>query len=190
MRNPKFINTLEWAVRLNVCIKLTTYGMGKVFNGQFYLKGAIPEEIAIVPLGETTSYNLAWTFFGHSKGYILFIGLSQVAGAILFLIPRTKLIGGSILLPILLNIIVVDYFYGVAYGALFSACFYLGSIIWVFWLERQRLSTALQALLVARRKKKRTLQHQLIWVLGVLALFGVVFLMEFYGIGLFGYQDR
>lgn len=183
------LQIFEWALRLNVTFKLCTYGLGKILGGQFYRKGSIPEDVAMIPLGETGSYNLAWTFFGHSQGYILFIGISQLIGAILFIIPRTKLIGGAILLPILLNIIVVDIFFGVAYGALFSACFYAASILFVFYLSRAQIVRVFSGLFVFSEGSffKKT---PFLSIIIALVIFAAVFFIELYFIGFFGYEDR
>ena len=189
MKKEFFLRTLEWALRINVFLKLTIYGLGKIVGGQFYLKGHIPEEISKIPLGDTGSYNLAWTFFGHSRAYILFIGISQLIGALLFLFNRTKLVGGAILIPILLNIIVVDYLFGVAYGAMFSACFYLASILFVFYLYREQVIGVVKKLLVFSEgivdKKQRVLQAVIVMI--VLA---VVFFVEYFFIQFFGFEDR
>jgi len=189
MNKNFIIAILEWAIRINVFLKLSIYGLGKIFGGQFYLKGAIPTEIAQVPLGDTTSYNLAWTFFGHSKGYILFIGISQLIAALLFLINRTKLLGGAILIPILVNIIIVDYTFGVAYGAMFSACWYLASVLFVFYLYRENIRQAINSLLKASNGRNEKLK---LWklLLGIAGVFAVVFMIEYYGIVFFGYEDR
>lgn len=154
MKRINLLRLLEWALRINVCLKIANYGLGKIIGGQFYRPGSIPEKIAQTPLGETNSYDLAWTFFGHSNGYILFIGISQIIGATLLLFNRTKLLGGAILIPILLNIIVVDSLFGVAYGALFSACFYLASILFVFYMERELVTGIIRKLLVTSEEKK------------------------------------
>jgi len=140
-------------------------------------------------LGETGGYNLAWTFFGYSKGYIFFIGVSQLLGAFLFLFNKTKLIGGAILIPILLNIIVVDYFYGVAYGAMFSACFYLASVLFVMWMRKELIIGAIEGLWIPREtgwKKDKIL------VFGLIAIgcFAAIFFVELFGIQLFGFEDR
>ena len=185
-KNILFI--VEWALRINVFIKLFIYGAGKILGGQFYRKGEIPEAIASIPLGEVGSYNLAWTFFGHSKAYILFIGISQLIGAFLFLFNRTKLIGGALLIPILLNIIVVDAFFGVAYGALFSACFYLASILFVFYRKKEEIIEAISSLVITEPFSKiKKIPYQII-LIGI--AFGVVFLFELFFIGVFGYEDR
>ena len=189
MKQNTIIKLIEWALRINVFLKLTAYGLGKVLGGQFYTKGNIPEAVAQIPLGETNSYDLAWTFFGFSKPYILFIGISQLIGALLIVINRTKLLGGAILVPILLNIIVVDYFFGVAYGAMFSACFYLASILFMFYVSRVQVADALRRLLVYSTNKRERKQ-QLIQAAIVIAGLVVVFFVEYFFINYFGYEDR
>ena len=189
MKKKYLLFLLEWALRINVFIKLIIYGTGKILGGQFYLKDSIPIEIGAIPLNETGSYNLAWTFFGHSKGYMLFIGISQIMGAFLFLFNRTKLIGASILIPILLNIIVVDYFYGVAYGAMFSACFYLASVLFVVFLHRQNMTKAIRNLLMNSGIKFKG-KKLILTTAFVAVLFGLVFFLELFFIGVFGYEDR
>ena len=189
MKKKAIISVLEWTLRINVFLKLSLYALGKILGGQFYLKGEIPEAIAKIPLGETGSYNLAWTFFGHSRAYILFIGISQLIGALLLLFNRTKLLGGAILIPILLNIIVVDYLFGVAYGAMFSACFYLASILFVFYLHRERVMHAVKKLWVFSEQRSDKKQRLIQTVIIAFAL-AAVFFVEWFFIDLFGYEDR
>ncbi|NNM22504.1 MAG: hypothetical protein HKO54_03025 [Flavobacteriaceae bacterium] len=189
MRNYLNIRTIEWAIRINVVLKLLNYGVGKIIGQQFYTANNIPSEVAQLTLGEVGAYNLAWTFFGYSKGYILFIGISQIIGALLFLINRTKLLGGAILVPILLNIIVVDVFFGVAYGALFSACFYLGSILFVFYLHKEKLLRIIRDLIV--NSENQALKESTWTFIGsVVVLVVLVFFFEYFFIDFFGYEDR
>lgn len=186
MRKIKVITIVELAVRINIFLKLMNYGIGKILNGQFYLKGQLPESVSNIPLVNVDGYTLAWTFFGYSKGYILFIGFSQIIGAILFLFNRTKIIGGFLLLPILLNIIVVDYYFGVAYGAMFSAIFYLLGIIWVLGRKWKEIKNSLKKLLLEASDFKMNWKHYLL----VLAAIVAIFMLEYLGITLFGYEDR
>lgn len=189
MDKKYILGLLELALRINVFLKLATYAIGKIIGGQFYRKGEIPEEISQISLGNTGSFDLAWTFFGHSDGYILFIGISQLVGACLFLFNRTKLLGGAILIPILLNIIVVDYFFGVAYGAMFSACFYLATVLFVFYLNADKVKSAINELWIGKEKlwRGKKWYYGLIWVP---LLITIIFLVEWFFIDLFGYTDR
>tara|TARA_B100000508_G_C11389342_1_gene242609 strand:+ start:233 stop:799 length:567 start_codon:yes stop_codon:yes gene_type:complete len=186
MNKERIATVIELAVRINISLKLMIYGIGKIFNGQFYIKGKLPSEVASITLDQVDGYTLAWTFFGYSKGYILFIGLFQLLGALLFLYNRSKIVGAFILLPILLNIIVVDYFFGVAYGALFSAIFYVLGICWVLYRQRERWVPMMGRLLVYRKKTDKWAFTLLL----ALAVFGIIFYLEYLGIQFFGYEDR
>ena len=72
---------LELAARIYLWGMLSIYGLGKISGGQFYRNGKLPEEVAATTLGEVGSFDLAWTFMGHSYAYILFIGISQLIEA-------------------------------------------------------------------------------------------------------------
>lgn len=119
----------ELVCRIYVFIFLNIYGFGKIMGGQFYSPDRIPAEIASTPLSQVGSFELAWTFMGHSYAYILFVGISQIIGAWLLLFRSTKLIGVFILLPILVNIIVFDIIFLDAYGALGSAVIYFTMLL-------------------------------------------------------------
>lgn len=188
MKSINILPLLEWGLRINVFIKLFIYGFGKILGGQFHLKGQLPEDVANTSLSQTSSFDLAWTFFGHSKGYILFIGISQIIAALFFLLPRTKVLGGLMLLPILLNIIVVDYFFGVAYGALFSACFYLGSVLFVLYRSKNAIGRAIAKLWITRKESNG--KNLIVNIVLIAIVFGLIFGFELYLINLFGYDDR
>lgn len=76
---------IELALRFYVCLKIGIYAIGKMAGGQFYDKGKLPPELAVKPLQEVVGFDLAWTFFGYSYEYVLFIGISQLVGGLLFL---------------------------------------------------------------------------------------------------------
>ncbi len=141
-------NYIEFTARLYAATMLSVYGLGKLMGGQFYQDGNIPDTIATTPLAEVGSFDLAWTFFGYSFGYILFIGGSQLIGAALLLFERTKILGAAILVPILLNIIIVDYFYEISTGAMMSAISYFLAITLVLWYNRDKVLTALNSVLI------------------------------------------
>ncbi len=188
MKQLNIPSIVEWALRINVFVKLFMYGIGKIVGGQFYLRGELPQDVGATSLSEVGSFDLAWTFFGHSKGYILFIGISQLVAALFFLLPRTKLLGGLMLIPILLNIIVVDYFYGVAFGALFSACFYLGSVLFVLYRNRNAIGRAIAKLWITSKMSNG--KNLIVNIILIATMFGLVFGLELLLINFFGYDDR
>lgn len=145
MKTQHWAKALDLAARIHVFLFLNVYGLGKIAGNQFYRKGHLPPEIAEQKLGDVSSFDLAWTFFGHSTAYILFIGMTQLLGAWLLLWNRTKMIGIAILIPVMLNIVVLDALFEVE-GAIISAAIYLGLLLLVLWLNRSQVRHALAIL--------------------------------------------
>jgi len=101
------------------------YGLFKIMPIQF---GEISFWKMLQPYGESSPMGLAWTFLGHSKGYSLFIGLSEFIGGILLFHKRTKLLGALILIPVIVNVVAVNFFFDVPVK-LFSSALLLMAII-------------------------------------------------------------
>jgi len=168
---------VELAARIYVFIVLNLYGFGKMAGQQFYRKGKLPTEVAQQTLGEVGSFDLAWTFMGHSYFYILFIGLSQIIGAWLLLWNRTKLVGIAILLPILLNIIVIDmlFFDDGKYGAMASALLYFSLLIIILILNREKVLEIIRITTKnTRSMSKESVSRKLVFAsLLVILFFGI-----------------
>ncbi len=140
MKKFNFKEILEITCRFYVFFFLNFYGIAKIFGGQFYTSSTIPDEIAIIPIGQVPDFELAWTFMGRSFGYILFIGLAEIIGACLLLFEKTKLIGTLILIPIMVNVIVFDVFFLDKYGALGSATIYFLMLLTILLINKERIS--------------------------------------------------
>ena len=132
---------LELAARYYVFLIMNAYGWAKSMGNQFFRPGHFPEKAAQIPLAEADGFNLAWAFFGHSPFYIWFIGLSQVVGAWLLLGEKTKLPGAAMLIPILLNIVVVDIAYQISLGAMTVAATCLLLLLLMLFLNLATLKT-------------------------------------------------
>ena len=158
----------ELAARIYAFTMLTVYGTGKIAGGQFYQDGNIPEKVAGTPLSEVGGFDLAWTFFGYSEGYILFIGLTQLLGAFLLLFERTKLLGVVMLIPVLLNIIVVDFFFSISTGAMLSAISYLTAVLFVAFINRDKIINAINTILIKSNTENGYKQKALQWGIAIL----------------------
>ena len=75
MTKIDFKKLFEIVLRQCVFTILNIYAPSKIFDGQFYMKGNLPLEVAETTLGDAGSFLLAWTFMGHSYFYVLFIGI-------------------------------------------------------------------------------------------------------------------
>ena len=170
MINSNLKGTIELVLRQCVFIILSIYAISKLLGGQFYMNGKLPAEIANTTLGEASGFSLAWTFMGHSYIYILFIGISQLLGAWFLLWNKTKLIGVLLLLPIMINIIIVDLIFLDVYPALANALIILLMLFSILFLNKERIIEAIQRLTSFETKTKITIKKRLL-------IFGITILV-------------
>ena len=103
------------------------YGFAKINGSQFTV---LDSELAR-PMGEVTGFWLTWHYFGFSPVYGTFLALVQIVSGVLLLVPRTALLGAVVLLPVAVNILLVDILYGVDIGGTLAA---LGLLVCVFMI--------------------------------------------------------
>lgn len=97
-------------VRYYLAFFLIVYGLGKCFNMQF----RPPEWYQLEePYGMFTPMGLAWKFLGYSKGYTLFIGISQTLAGILLFFRRTVLLAALLAIVVMSNVFAVNLFFDV-----------------------------------------------------------------------------
>jgi hypothetical protein len=128
---PKY---LDW-LRYVSAFLLFTYASSKLLGRQFTL----PPEIALRPVGALTGYQLAWFYYGHSHAYALILGLVQLGGGALLLFRKTALLGAALMLPVMTNIVMINVFFHIAWGALGTSVFIFASMLVVLWRSRQAL---------------------------------------------------
>lgn len=172
-----FSQTVETVARWYVAAMLGVYGLGKMMGGQFHRHGQLPESVAKQPVENLGGFDLAWTFFGYSQAYILFIGLSQVIGALLLLGNRTKLLGVAILMPILLNIIVIDAVFGI-HDAMMGAIFYGLLLCLIVCLNWEKVRAAFRALTQKSVTRQRPWKERLMHIGLAVGVFVVFFFLE------------
>lgn len=86
-----------------------TYGFAKIFHDQFNT----PLSVMDTRLGDVSGYWLTWHFFGYSYAYTLFVACSQILSSFLLFFRRTTTLGAMILLPIIANIVFMNFAYGI-----------------------------------------------------------------------------
>lgn len=135
---------IELAISVYVAFYLLVYGSAKLMKGQFVFEGEMLER----PVGELSGFELTWVFFGHSVYYAYIIGITQIIGAILLFPRKTRVFGALILIPILVNIVLVDIFYKIPHGATVNAIFFLLCLLIILWMNREKLLIAFKILLL------------------------------------------
>lgn len=187
MKRFDFKEILELTCRYYVFFFLTAYGIGKVIGGQFYTRARMPDEIALMPIGLVPDFELAWVFMGRSFGYILFIGLAEILGAVLLLFDRTKLIGTLILIPIMANVIVFDIFFLDEYGALASATLYMLMLFIILVINKEQISTILKELVQTNVSLKISSKEKVLKYLMVLGIIVLIFIGDQLIVNLLGH---
>lgn len=128
---PKY---LDWLRYLSACL-LFTHGLSKLLGRQFTL----PPEMALRPVGSLSGYQLAWFYYSYSHAYAIILGLTQLAGGALLLFRKTALLGAALTLPVMTNILMINVFFFIAWGALCTSAFIFASMLAVFWHHRHVL---------------------------------------------------
>lgn len=105
---------VDWLVvpRWVAAVIAITYGFAKLNGAQFL----VPDYILDQRVRDVSGPWLTWYYFGYSRAYAVFIGLSEVIAGGLLAFRRTSLIGALLCLPLAGNIVIVDIAYGVGVG--------------------------------------------------------------------------
>ena len=164
---------VELVLRQCVFIILNIYAISKIFGGQFYMKGKIPNEIATTTLGEASGFSLAWTFMGHSYFYILFVGITQLIGAWFLMWNKTKLLGVLILIPIMVNIIIFDVIFLDVYPALANAIIVFLMLLFILFFNKEIIIKVYQSLISSPRNSKVPLKRKFLTI-GITIIFIVL----------------
>jgi len=178
MKRFDFKEILEITCRLYVFFFLTAYGVGKVIGAQFYTAASMPDGLDLIPIGQVTDFDLAWVFMGRSYGYMLFISLGEIIGAVLLLFNRTKLIGTFILISIMVNVVVFDIFFLNEYGALAGATLYLIMLFAILVFNKEKVSKMLNELLAVKTSSQKSIKEKFIKYSIVLAIIALIFIVD------------
>jgi hypothetical protein len=97
----------QGVIRYFIAMDMVMFALQKIFHLQF----ALPLGVLDNPFSSLDGEQLVWAFFGKFYAFTVIIACMQITGAILLLFRRTSLLGVIILLPILFNILLLDWFY-------------------------------------------------------------------------------
>jgi len=122
-------------LRYGIAFDLAMFGFQKIFHMQFYTPIGMLDE----PFSSLSKEWLTWSYFGRSYPFTVIIGRSQIIGSLLLVFSRTRLFGLIFLVPVMLNIIFIDYFYELHLGVLVHAIFLFAGLIQLLLLDYTRL---------------------------------------------------
>ncbi len=122
------------AIRLWLAVMICTYAFGKILGTQF-AKDLVRNDTLAKNL---SGFDVTWFYFSYSYQFSVTIAIFQLAGAVLLLFRKTVFLGVSILLPVMLNIVLINLFYHINNVAEMNAVFYtiaLSFLFSLFWKE-------------------------------------------------------
>lgn len=117
IRSAHLLRIIELACRWHVALSMFVYGIAKTVQFDATAGNA-------APVNSLSGQQLMWAFYGYSICYVKFLGIVEMAGAVLLLFRRTTLLGCLVVTTVLVNVIAQDITYGVNEGALRAAMIY------------------------------------------------------------------
>ncbi len=121
---------------------LMGYGLSKLFDYQFMLSYAAWN----TPLKDLTGRQLVWAFLGHNYTYELFVAIPEFLGGVLLLFNRTRFIGKVVLLPVVLNVVFVNYNFDLWDGTKFLSAQFLIILIVLFLFDYKKIAKILRVI--------------------------------------------
>ncbi|MDP2454089.1 MULTISPECIES: DoxX family protein [unclassified Kaistella] len=135
----EIFNIFEWIAVYIVAVYMIIYGVSKPIQfGDF--------QSYKEPINTMDPMSLMWAFYSYSKPYVIIIGIFEVLGAVLLMIPRTRILGGFVLSSILINIILQDYSFKVHVRALVNAILFQVLILIILFKHRFKILDAFKIL--------------------------------------------
>lgn len=127
-----FIYTL---IRFSIAFNLMSFGWKKVFGLQF----VVPDEISSKPMNQQSGEWLTWYYFGYYLTFGLITATIQIVGSYLLLFRKTMLLSAIILFSFMLNLTLINIFYGMNAGALLQSVVITIGILFLILIDYQRL---------------------------------------------------
>jgi len=138
-KTETYSRSLDW-LRYFCAFMLYMYGTSKLLHLQFNMR----RELAGRPVGSLSGYQLTWFYFGFSRVYASILGLTQVMGATLLLFRRTMLLGALAMLPVMVNILLINIFIMVNdYGPYLMSGVLCALLLVIVWQQRGALVSLL-----------------------------------------------
>ena len=122
-------------IRYALAFNVASFGWKKIFGQQF----VVPQHIADIPMSQQSGEWLTWFYFGHSYPFACIVASMQIVGSLLFLFRKTQMLGLFVLLPVMLNILLINVFYEMNGGALMQSVVLVIGVLYFLLLEWNKL---------------------------------------------------
>ena len=114
-----------------LAFEIATYGFAKILKTQFGVSYLRDDR----PVGQLNGFELTWNYFAHSYALAVIIACLQIGGSILLLFRRTTLLEVFVLLPVMINIVLINLFYHIAVGAFMNSILFTLGLLYSLFLR-------------------------------------------------------
>jgi hypothetical protein len=124
-------------IRYWLAVEIFNYGFAKILGTQFapsYFK-------ADSTWNSLSGLDITWNYFSYSYAMSCIIAGVQIVGSAFLLFRRTTLLGVIILLPVMVNIVLIDIFYSLPGGALLNAILFTLGLSYLLLLQWRAVKT-------------------------------------------------
>lgn len=128
----KYISCLSTLLRYWIAFLLLDFGFQKIFEVNFNYSYHINDSLTSALTGQ----ELTWKYYGFSYGLAVILAFFQIIGSVLLLFKRTILLGVIILLPVMLNIVLINVFYSIGPITLFTSILITLSLVNLFLQQK------------------------------------------------------
>lgn len=151
------------AVAILTGFSLLMFGWKKLAGLQF----RVPLSIADLPMSQQDGETLTWYYFGYSPVFGFIVALLQITGAILLLFPKTRLGGCLLLLPVMMNIMLLNIFYRMNAGALLQSIALAIGLLYLLLLYKKPMVKFLRQIMQEHKQSsfKRYLSTAVVCIL-------------------------
>lgn len=113
----KIISWFSTLLRYWIAFLLLDFGFQKIFEVNFNYSYHINDTLS----NALTGQELTWKYYGYSYGLSVILAGFQIIGSVILLYKRAILLGVAILLPVMVNIVLINIFYNIGPITLFTS---------------------------------------------------------------------
>jgi hypothetical protein len=118
-------------IRYWLAVEIFNYGFAKILGSQFDPSYYRSES----PWNSLSGPDLTWNYFSYSYTMSVILAFIQIAGSTLLLFRRTTILGVILLVPVMVNIVLIDIFYSLPGGALLNAILFTLGLSYLLLLQ-------------------------------------------------------
>ncbi|RYE12527.1 MAG: hypothetical protein EOP45_22705 [Sphingobacteriaceae bacterium] len=154
--------------RYALSLWMLPYAISKILQVQFRFDPATLQQLSA---SELTGKQLTWLFLGHSTWFEILLGFFELIPAVLLVFRRTTLLGAVLMLPMTLNVLLINFAFQLWDGTKQIAVFLftLNCLILIFEWRRIRFMWQL-----ALQKSVVTKYPAVEWIINIVFLAGMI----------------